>query len=134
MSMQGTVPWGAPSSKGVPTRGTHAVVAAPARLGVSRLCHLHGAVLLQVSHAAQAAVVVHPVADAAREEALGRPHLADLTHLVIQDLGRGGQSRAVWAGAWVLDLGGALQVGVDAEGQRGREDGNVWGWRRESSL
>lgn len=107
----GPAPWGPPtthSSLVSPSPGTHAVVAAPARLGVRRLCHLHGAVLLQVPHAAQAAVVVHPVADAAGKEALGCPHLADLTHLVIHDLGRNGQmlSTAVWAGAWLLDLGG----------------------------
>lgn len=126
-----------PSSSLVsPAPGTHAVVAAPACLSVRRLCHLHGAILLQVPHAAQAAVVIHSVADAAGEEALGCPHLADLTHLVIQYLGRDGQvlSRGVWAGAWLLDLGGALQVGVDAEGQRGREDGNEWGWHREEVI
>lgn len=91
-----------------PSPGTHTVVAAPACLGVRRLCHLHGAVLLQVPHAAQAAVVVHPVADAAGKEALGCPHLADLTHLIIHDLRRDGQmlSAPVWAGVWLLDLDG----------------------------
>lgn len=63
--------------------------------------------------------MVHSVADAAGEQALGCPHLADLTHLVILDLGRDGQmlSRALWA-----------------EGQRGWEDGNVWGWHKEEVV
>jgi len=50
------------------------------------LCHLHSAIILQVAHAAQAAIVEHPVADATGEEALGCPHFTDLAHLIIEDL------------------------------------------------
>lgn len=64
--------------------GTHAVVAAPSSLGVCSLHHLHGTVILQVAHVVQAAIVVHLAADAAGEEALGCPHLTDLTHLIVE--------------------------------------------------
>jgi len=101
--------------------GTHAVVAAPARLGVRCLRHLHGAVALQVAHAAQAAVVVHAAADTAGEEALGGPHLTDLAHLIIDNLGRDGQPLIEVEVRVVLGMWAWAVVG-----QREWEGGIVW--------
>lgn len=62
---------------------THAVVAAPARGGVSRLFHLLHGVSTQVSDLLQAAVVKHPRACPTWEQIVRRPHFAHLAHLII---------------------------------------------------
>ena len=67
-------------------------MAAPACFRVCRLSHLRGTVSLDVAHAAQAAIMEDPGADPAREEALGCPDLTDITHLIINNLGKDGRS------------------------------------------
>lgn len=63
-------------------------MAAPACLCVCHLCHLRSAVSLDVAHAAQAAIMKNPGADPAWEEALSRPDLTDVTHLIVDNLGK----------------------------------------------
>ena len=53
---------------------------------MGHLGHLHCTVPLEVTHAAQAAVVENPGADSAWEEALGGPDLTDVTHLIVDNL------------------------------------------------
>lgn len=62
---------------------THAVVAAPARGGVSRVSHLLHRVSTQVSDLLQAAIVKHPRTYPTREEVVRCPYLTHFTHLII---------------------------------------------------
>lgn len=75
-----------------PAVQAHTVVAAPACFRVCHLGHLCCTVSLDVAHATQAAVMKNPGADPAWEEALGRPDLTDITHLIIDDLGKDGRN------------------------------------------
>lgn len=70
-------------------------MAAPACFRVGSLGHLRGTVSLDVAHAAQAAIVENPGADPAWEEALGRPDLTDITHVIIDNLEKDGRNRNV---------------------------------------
>lgn len=82
------------------------------------LRHLHSAVVLQVAHAAQAAIVVHPTADTTGEEALGCPHFTDLTHLIIEDLWSNGAAKHLGVLSMAPWLGGSASlvcVGVQRE-------------------
>lgn len=72
----------------VPAVQAHTVVAAPACFRVCHLGHLRCTVSLDVAHATQAAIVENPAADPAWEEALGCPDLTDITHLIVDNLGR----------------------------------------------
>lgn len=65
---------------------THTVVAAPASAAVGRVPHLLQGLSAQVAQLPQAAVVENPRADPAGIEVVGRPHLADIAHLVARRL------------------------------------------------
>lgn len=68
-------------------------MAAPARFRVGHLGHLCGTISLDVAHAAQAAIMENSGADPAWEEALGRPDLTDITHLIVDNLGKDGGNK-----------------------------------------
>lgn len=76
----------------VPGIQAHTVVAAPACFRVGHLDHLCCTVPLDIAHAAQAAIMENPGADPAWEEALGCPDLTDITHFIVDDLGKDGRN------------------------------------------
>lgn len=76
---------------------THAVVAAPARGGVSRLSHLLHSVSTQVSNLLQAAIMKHSRTCSTREQIVRRPHFTHLTHLIVHWLQKKENKKRPWA-------------------------------------